>query len=162
MKFQKFLFLAIGAMNIQNGLANCSFRNCDSCQTFLTSGYKNDYPTFVLKCKHFMEFGNCCQKFMRCDVLVGCIPRFYKHFDWSLWSFRSTLSTDWALLPIWLWFEKLFCNGLQINVQNLHFTNLTYPSMLIALHSLFSRFSYGFISQYVKSTPDCRKATQAR
>ena len=93
---------------------------------------------------------------------MRCACRLYTTLLQAFRLIIVTLGTDWALLPIWLWFEKLFCNGLQINVQNLHFTNLTYPSMLIALHSLFSRFSYGFISQYVKSTPDCRKATQAR
>ena len=157
MKIQKILFVAIGAMNTQTGLAICSFQNCNTCQFFWHLATKMTTQLLFSNANTSWNLEIAVNSL--CDAM--CLSVVYRASTSILIDLCEHFSAHWALLPIWLWFEKLFCNGLQIKVQN-HFANLTYPSVLIALHSLFSRFSYGFISQYVKSTPDCRKATQAR
>ena len=90
MKLQIFFFAAIAAINTQTRSQICSFQNCDLCQTFLLLRTKNEHPAYVTKCKNFMKLGNCCQNYMRCDILTECVPRFFTYFpDNSNWSINK-------------------------------------------------------------------------
>lgn len=79
-----YLFIAIVSAGKKVDTDYCSFKNCSRCDIALKSDKKGViYNRFGPQCRLMMNEPTCCRKFMICDLLTECIPRFRRGY-WKL------------------------------------------------------------------------------
>ena len=59
----------------------CTFKHCTGCEIALTSPNTQKFRRFIPTCRNIMRAKDCCQDFMRCDILCGCVPRFRRYYS---------------------------------------------------------------------------------
>ena len=58
----------------------CTFQNCSSCDIVLKNTHNKKFGKFIPQCRNMMQSQGCCQKFMLCEVLGECVPRFLQYY----------------------------------------------------------------------------------